>query len=65
VAILLPCATLFTYDNSLLNGFVWDDRDIIVNNTKNRETGTNSWPFWIYKKHVIWEMTMDVAHCKG
>jgi tetratricopeptide (TPR) repeat protein len=37
VVLLLIAATLFTYGNSLQNGFVWDDHDIIVNNPVNRD----------------------------
>jgi tetratricopeptide (TPR) repeat protein len=37
IVVVLTCAILLTYGNSLLNGFVWDDRDIIVNNAMNRD----------------------------
>ena len=37
MVVFLTFATLVTYGNSLLNGFVWDDRDIVVNNATNRD----------------------------
>lgn len=37
IVVVLTCAILLTYGNSLLNGFVWDDRDIIVNNAMNKD----------------------------
>jgi len=35
--LFLTLATLVAYGNSLQNGFVWDDHDIIVNNAVNRD----------------------------
>jgi hypothetical protein len=37
IVALLTSVILFTYGNSLLNGFVWDDHDIIVKNAVNRD----------------------------
>jgi len=37
MVVLLICSTLVTYGNSLLNGFVWDDHDTIVNNAVNKD----------------------------
>jgi tetratricopeptide (TPR) repeat protein len=37
MAALLMVAVVIAYGNSVLNGFVWDDHDIIVNNPVNRD----------------------------
>ncbi len=37
IVALLTSVVLLTYGNSVLNGFVWDDHDIIVNNEVNRD----------------------------
>ncbi|MGC1455713.1 MAG: tetratricopeptide repeat protein [Nitrospirota bacterium] len=42
IVVLLTSVVLLTYGNSVLNGFVWDDHDIIVNNAVNRDI-TNAW----------------------
>ncbi len=37
IVLTLAAVTILSYGNCVLNGFVWDDHDIIVNNPTNRD----------------------------